>query len=193
MTSRPDRLALSAQSVRQAPAPLDLVQDLLNTRSLLRGFDRLDDLGQARAWLAGSGPAAVAGVAPADLVEAGLEPLRALRETLRDARSAAGARDEPGERTWPMLDAVAQAAPVVVGLDAGGVPVLRAHPRSPRVLAAVLVAVVGAGGTWSRLKICANPGCRWAFYDTSRNHSGTWCDMGVCGARAKMARYRGSG
>lgn len=192
MTSRSDRLAASAQSVRQAPAPLDLVQDLLNTCSLLRGFDRLSDLEQARAWLSSSGPAAAAGLAPRDLTEADLGPLRALRDALREARSTIGAQDELGDPPWPALDAVAANAPVVVSLDVDGTPVLRPHPHASRVLATVLAAVVGAADTWPRLKICANPGCRWAFYDTSRNHSGTWCDMSICGTRAKMARYRRS-
>ena len=31
---------------------------------------------------------------------------------------------------------------------------------------------------WPRLKICASDECRWAFYDSSRNRSGTWCQDG---------------
>ncbi len=189
-----ERPAANAPSGRWAPAPLDLVQDLLNTRGLLRGFDRLTDLQQARAWLDGSGPARAAGLSPADLAGGELGPLRALREVLRDARRGATGRDGSGERAWPELDALAVDVPTVVGLDARGVPVLRPHPDAPPVRAAVLCALSGAGDGWLRLKVCANPGCRWAFYDTSRNHSGTWCDMNTCGARAKMARYRqGSG
>jgi predicted RNA-binding Zn ribbon-like protein len=34
-----------------------------------------------------------------------------------------------------------------------------------------------------RLKIC--PNCAWLFLDRSRNRSRTWCDMSVCGNRAK--------
>ena len=34
-----------------------------------------------------------------------------------------------------------------------------------------------------RLKIC--PNCEWLFIDRSRNRSRTWCDMAVCGNRAK--------
>ena len=33
------------------------------------------------------------------------------------------------------------------------------------------------------------PGCRWLFLDRSRNRSRRWCDMQVCGSRAKMRRY----
>ena len=38
-----------------------------------------------------------------------------------------------------------------------------------------------------RLKIC--PNCRWLFLDRSRNRSRTWCDMMVCGNRAKASRH----
>jgi hypothetical protein len=42
----------------------------------------------------------------------------------------------------------------------------------------------------ARLHRCANPSCRWLFVDESKNHSRVWCDMGTCGSRAKMTRYR---
>ena len=32
-------------------------------------------------------------------------------------------------------------------------------------------------------------GCSWLFVDRSRNHSRRWCDMRVCGNRAKARRY----
>lgn len=34
-----------------------------------------------------------------------------------------------------------------------------------------------------RMKIC--PNCEWLFLDRSKNRSRTWCDMAVCGNRAK--------
>jgi predicted RNA-binding Zn ribbon-like protein len=45
-------------------------------------------------------------------------------------------------------------------------------------------------GTWRRLKVCANPDCRWVFYDRSRNQQGNWCDMAVCGNRIKNRQLR---
>ena len=45
-------------------------------------------------------------------------------------------------------------------------------------------------GTWKRLKVCANGGCAWAFYDRSRNRSSRWCSMNVCGNRTKTRAYR---
>ena len=45
-------------------------------------------------------------------------------------------------------------------------------------------------GTWQRLKICPADDCQWAFFDKSRNRSAVWCDMRVCGNRAKVREYR---
>ncbi|MCO5730747.1 CGNR zinc finger domain-containing protein [Rhizobium sp. SSA_523] len=38
-----------------------------------------------------------------------------------------------------------------------------------------------------RLKICSH--CGWLFIDRSKNRSRFWCDMAVCGNRAKAARH----
>ena len=45
-------------------------------------------------------------------------------------------------------------------------------------------------GTWPRLKACRREICRWLFYDRSRNRSGVWCSMAVCGNRTKTSAYR---
>jgi predicted RNA-binding Zn ribbon-like protein len=39
----------------------------------------------------------------------------------------------------------------------------------------------------ARVKIC--PSCRWLFMDRSKNQSRTWCDMKVCGNRAKARKH----
>lgn len=40
-----------------------------------------------------------------------------------------------------------------------------------------------------RLKKCPSANCAWIFLDTSRNGTRRWCDMKVCGNRAKARRY----
>jgi predicted RNA-binding Zn ribbon-like protein len=76
-------------------------------------------------------------------------------------------------------DGVAALTPVRAGID-GAIG---------RLLAIVYRAM--ADGTWERLKACAlHDSCEWAFYDWSKNRSGTWCDMAVCGNRAKARAYR---
>jgi predicted RNA-binding Zn ribbon-like protein len=52
------------------------------------------------------------------------------------------------------------------------------------------IADAQARGTWERLKACVADDCHWAFYDSTRNRSRTWCSMEVCGNRAKTRRYR---
>jgi predicted RNA-binding Zn ribbon-like protein len=42
-------------------------------------------------------------------------------------------------------------------------------------------------GPLDRLKQCA--GCGWLFLDGSRNRTRRWCDMRVCGNRAKARRH----
>ncbi len=42
----------------------------------------------------------------------------------------------------------------------------------------------------SRLRTCANPGCRFVFVDRSPAGRRRWCDMRTCGNQAKVARHR---
>ena len=63
-----------------------------------------------------------------------------------------------------------------------------AHPDNPvpcpldLATARSALALIASGDT-GRLKIC--PNCEWLFIDRSKNRSRTWCDMAVCGNRAK--------
>lgn len=42
----------------------------------------------------------------------------------------------------------------------------------------------------SRLRVCANGGCRYLFVDRSPTGRRRWCDMRTCGNQAKVARHR---
>ena len=42
----------------------------------------------------------------------------------------------------------------------------------------------------ARLRVCANPRCRFAFVDRSRNRSRIWCETAVCGNRIRVGRHR---
>jgi predicted RNA-binding Zn ribbon-like protein len=171
-----------------APEPIRLVQAFINTNDLEGGPDRLPDPAALRAWLDERGlePGARAGAADH-------ERALALREALRELVAAnAGLPHDPGAQA--LVDAAAARA----GLR----PVLTAPAASALVPAAsgvdgalgLIVAAVHAGiadGTWARLKACERDTCRWAFYDHSKNRSGHWCSMAVCGSREKNKRaYR---
>jgi predicted RNA-binding Zn ribbon-like protein len=40
------------------------------------------------------------------------------------------------------------------------------------------------------IKQCAHSTCRWLFLDLSKNHTRRWCDMKLCGNRAKASRFQ---
>ena len=75
-------------------------------------------------------------------------------------------------------DGRAELAPAAGGVDSS----------LARLLAIISSAM--ADGTWSRLKACRDDDCQWAFYDRSKNRSGTWCTMAACGNRSKARAYR---
>lgn len=55
---------------------------------------------------------------------------------------------------------------------------------------ALSLAAFLATGDRVRLKLCANPGCGFAFLDTSTNRSRRWCYMRYCGNRLKARAFR---
>jgi predicted RNA-binding Zn ribbon-like protein len=96
-----------------------------------------------------------------------------------------------------VLNAIAVFAPLAVRFQMEGQASLEpaiggVEAALARLLAAVPLAQ--ADGSWRSLKICRNDACGRAFFDTSKNHTGAWCDLGKCGnrlnARASRARRR---
>jgi len=43
-------------------------------------------------------------------------------------------------------------------------------------------------GDFSRIRECGGHACGWLFYDRSKNNRRRWCEMEVCGNRAKQRR-----
>jgi predicted RNA-binding Zn ribbon-like protein len=165
-----------------APEPLRLVQEFVNTLDAEEGRDLLADRQTFSGWLGEQGLAA--GPPPTDRdIAAAIELREALRALLR-ANSGA----DPDPAAAALVNRVSAQAPVRVELRPDGDATL----QGTGILAAVLAAAGTAmlDGSWSRLKACADPGCEWAFYDRSRNRSGQWCDMAVCGSRHKVRAYR---
>ncbi len=168
--------------VRPAPGELLLIEQFVNTLDTEEGTDALDG-----AW-----PLS-AGLATAVLAEPDVARLVRFREALRDVLLSHNgvALDEASVAT---LQEASRDATVVVGFGPGGEPRLEAAAGSGAgaVLARLLAAIARAEieGTWERLKVCPADDCLWAFYDFSRNHSRTWCDMSVCGNRAKARAFR---
>ena len=44
-------------------------------------------------------------------------------------------------------------------------------------------------GPLGAIRLCEGRGCGWVFLDTSRNRTRRWCDMRICGNRAKARRH----
>jgi predicted RNA-binding Zn ribbon-like protein len=42
----------------------------------------------------------------------------------------------------------------------------------------------------TRVKQCAGEHCGWLFFDTTKNKGRRWCEMEVCGNRAKQKAHR---
>jgi predicted RNA-binding Zn ribbon-like protein len=175
----------------RAPAPggLALVQAFVNTVDLEGAADDLDTPERLRAWLVGHGlldPAAGA-VGEADRMAA-LEVREALRGLLLAHNGV------PMDPAAPaLLDRAGARARLRAGFGPDGTVRLLADGDGidqavGRLLAAV--ATAATEGTWQRLKACRRESCRWAFYDHSKNRSGAWCTMAVCGNRAKARTYR---
>ena len=60
-------------------------------------------------------------------------------------------------------------------------------PLWPAVYCAANLLVSDAA---SRIRMCGGMDCGWIFVDDSRNGLRRWCDMAVCGTRAKSLRRR---
>jgi predicted RNA-binding Zn ribbon-like protein len=176
----------------RAPAPgeLGLVQSFVNTRWDLEHDqeERLGSPAELAAWLAEHGLLEPGKKLTTSDLKRALDVREGLRALLfanngatRDARAI--------ERLNCALGRTALA--VRFGTDA--TPELTSRGRDLDAALgslASIVAVAQIDGTWSRLKACRGVHCGWAFYDHSRNQSGSWCSMTLCGSRSKAREYR---
>lgn len=164
------------------------LQAFVNTADLEGGKDVLAVRTWAAAWLRDSG---LADGAPR-ISESDHQRLLDVREALR--RLAAANNGEPLDSdehrqvnelfaSVQLVPSVGADARVLVAGRGGGVEV--AFGRLLGTLARA-----SADGSWARMKACRMHSCRWLFWDASRNRSGTWCTMAICGSRVKSRAYR---
>lgn len=180
--------ALTIPSDTSHEPSVELLIGFLNSRNRLRDEEQLDAPDVASAWLAAAGhPVGVPSTTE-------LERLRGLREALRELIARGGGHEQA--TAVQELDRRVRDVSFGLRIDASGVP--RLVPSSTGVGGfeeAVLCALLAVAGSdeWARLKVCANESCQWAFRDGSKNRSGRWCVMSICGSSAKMRRYRNRG
>jgi predicted RNA-binding Zn ribbon-like protein len=181
---------VSSDEDKPAPMPLLLVQAFVNTRDADEGTDVLVDDEPARVWMGAAGL-----VGPdASVTAADLRIARDIRESLRALLAHNGGGPPPTPAELRPLERFTRALEARVSVDPTGY--VHVGPQEPgRVgdgLLRLLLVVRDAqeAGTWPRLKVCANPDCRWAFYDRSHSRRGTWCDMATCGNLIKNRNFR---
>jgi predicted RNA-binding Zn ribbon-like protein len=173
---------------RGAPGELELVRSFVNTLDHETGADELAEVAALRAWLAARGLLARG----AGSSESELRRTIAVREAIR-ALLVANNGGPLDPKAASVLEGAARWSRLTVVFDAAGRIVV--EPGRSGVAGAVgtLLAIISramAEGTWTRLKACASSSCAWAFYDHTRNCSGRWCAMAVCGNRTKVRAYR---
>jgi predicted RNA-binding Zn ribbon-like protein len=126
------------------------------------------------------------------LDDADLARARALREAIRLLLLANTGASAPPEAAATLNQLAATAALTVRFEVAGGANLEPAGAGLDAAIASLFGIIVTAmqRGEWTRLKACREHTCQWAFYDASKNHSGTWCVMSVCGNRNKVRAYQ---
>jgi hypothetical protein len=169
-----------------APGGVALVQDFLNTKAIEDHPDLLADPKSAQAWVISAvqawSNARGDDVRPLALTKPDVTKLRALRATIAGLITEdVGGR--PGIGSVPASFALS---------DSGDV---RLEPAGSgwRWLASALwgeILLSQQTGTWRRLKQCHNPDCRSTFYDRSKNNSGVWHNVKVCGNAANLRASR---
>lgn len=171
-----------------APGQLALVQSFLNTIDLRSARDDLAAHDPMQKWLTGRRL-----ISPGtEFDEADRRRMVEVRAALRDLVLANGGRG-PQRRAVTTLNAAARRIRLGVRLHPDeGYRLMAEGVGIDRPIGDLLIGVTGAmaAGTWPRLKICGSDICQRAFYDASRNRSGRWCSMAVCGNRAKGRAYR---
>ncbi|QHA02465.1 hypothetical protein GQF42_03415 [Streptomyces broussonetiae] len=181
--------------LQPAPGELAFVQDLLNTQSAgkPREPDLLQTTEEANDWLDQALKSWSSEThQPTPAVELTAEDVRSLRDFRHDLNQILRAQAaETAPETGPTASLMT--LPMALRLDEHGT--IQAEPRGTgwrQVASLTLIEAYRAQCTDSlrRLKTCRNTRCATAFYDRSRNNSGVWHDVRVCGNAANLRNYR---
>ena len=173
---------------QEAPGTLELVREFVNTADFEGEEEELASPAGLARWLRAHDL-----LEPdTEVGEKDLQRALAVREALR-AQLRANNGFERDPQAVATLHEAANRAEIALSFDEAGAS--RLEPRTPGADGAIgrLLTIVHEAehqGTWARLKACPWHTCQWAFYDNTKNASGVWCTMEVCGNRAKAKAYR---
>lgn len=174
---------------KPAPGRLRLVQAFVNTLDRESGQDRLAQVADAARWLIDNGLLGPDAEPDPD----DLQTAAGVREALRALIVQNTGGPVPGAEVLTPLRRIAAERRAVADVAGDGRVHLAPDGESVPARLLNLLLIIGdaqTDGTWANLKACANEDCRWAFYDRSRNHGGTWCDMATCGNKLKNREFR---
>jgi len=171
-----------------APDPVRLIQRFLNTLDIDRGSDVLDSRSSLEGWLKEVGLVAKVPASPED----GLARATELREAIRDLLVSRNRG-----RVTPVVASRFERASGslsyrVTASTTGDFQLLPTSAGLSKALGAIVAVLIrsDADGSLDRLKVCANDDCQWVYWDGSRNRSGRWCTMALCGNRLKGRAFR---
>ncbi|MDX6635495.1 MAG: hypothetical protein QOF06_1698 [Solirubrobacterales bacterium] len=161
--------------------------DFVNTRDVEEDTDLIADSGPLEAWIAEK-----TGDFPGDLDREDVARTLAVRESLRALMLINNGEEVGGGDLVPLREAAERTRIRTTFAADGRLELTPARSGLSGFEARLLLAIerLQSFGAWPRLKACTVDDCQWAFYDTTRNHSRTWCSMDVCGNREKTRRYR---
>jgi predicted RNA-binding Zn ribbon-like protein len=117
-----------------------------------------------------------------------------LREGIHDVGAAIGRRARPPETALASLAALHARFVARAALAPGVISCrwrwsVRASPIEAALGPIALAAVrLFTEGDFHRIRECGGHACGWLFYDRSKNNRRRWCEMEVCGNRAKQRR-----
>lgn len=125
-----------------------------------------------------------------------LEELLELRELLRRIVETIAAGQDVPTRDIKRLNGFLERADVrhkvhktPGGLRLDAVPLIEDDAWLAGAIALSAARFLDSGDR-QRLKVCNNSGCRWVFYDETKNRSRRWCNTDLCGNLFKVRRYR---
>jgi predicted RNA-binding Zn ribbon-like protein len=174
----------------------ELFVDFINTVELTDGQpeEHLPDAASLRDWLHERDLCGAR--QPLSAIEGSLPAFRELRSVLHDTTERLAAGKRPTAAQLKRLNAALRDGlhyHQIKPIDGGSrftVGQVGDELAQARASIAGSLAHYLAEHDVTRLRVCANDGCRWRFIDRSPGGRRRWCDMRTCGNRAKVARHR---